>query len=549
MSNLKKLCLFSFCLSLLVFVFFSYSFTMAQIDPSYPTIVPVPINTEVYSGSQPYITGQTVVNTEVMVYFDDQFAGLAVNSDTSDSNVKAFYYSYSSQLRPGTHKVTLIARNKVSLVKSATLQVQDVVIPSLPAPTIFEPKNNAIVVSTQPRIQGATWNGTYVNIFVDGYFRYRSAFLVSDMGTVSFDYQLPSSLSYGWHTAYAYSENSNGDKSLISNVINFHIENRMVAPTLRSVSFSSGRLKINGVTPSETHVNIYIDNILAGNFQTYYSKSGVSGFSQSIKPKLNKGRHVVCLTAVDSRGKNSGCSNKLAFYVSAPTITKEAAVEVAESELNKLKSMDSDHDGLTDYDELYVYKINPKKADTDGDGYNDKTEIDNGYSPLIPTKKDPKYLDKLESMDSDHDGISDYLEIYKYKTNPNKADTDGDGYDDKTEIENGYNPLVPAYKDKKKAVSAAAIVAQIAKIEVKKIETKEAASTTAVAEKVDTKSTSTEEVGIVINKVNLNLVIFIIFIVGIVLWILWVNRELIKERAKQSREKSAKKEIQDDPEI
>ncbi len=46
-----------------------------------------------------------------------------------------------------------------------------------------------------------------------------------------------------------------------------------------------------------------------------------------------------------------------------------------------------------------------------------------------------------ESADSDGDGLSDYDEYHKYKTDPAKSDTDSDGYSDKVEIDGGYNPL------------------------------------------------------------------------------------------------------------
>lgn len=42
--------------------------------------------------------------------------------------------------------------------------------------------------------------------------------------------------------------------------------------------------------------------------------------------------------------------------------------------------------------------------------------------------------------DSDKDGVSDYDEINLYKTNPYTADTDGDGYTDGVEITKGFNP-------------------------------------------------------------------------------------------------------------
>ncbi|XOU94999.1 MAG: thrombospondin type 3 repeat-containing protein [Candidatus Kerfeldbacteria bacterium] len=43
-------------------------------------------------------------------------------------------------------------------------------------------------------------------------------------------------------------------------------------------------------------------------------------------------------------------------------------------------------------------------------------------------------------LDNDNDGLPYYLELV-YQTNDNKSDTDGDGYDDKIEIDSGNNPI------------------------------------------------------------------------------------------------------------
>lgn len=48
---------------------------------------------------------------------------------------------------------------------------------------------------------------------------------------------------------------------------------------------------------------------------------------------------------------------------------------------------DSDKDGVSDYDEVYLYKTNPFAADTDGDGYIDSAEITLGYNPLDSTQE------------------------------------------------------------------------------------------------------------------------------------------------------------------
>ncbi len=85
---------------------------------------------------------------------------------------------------------------------------------------------------------------------------------------------------------------------------------------------------------------------------------------------------------------------------------------------------DNDNDGLTkcEEDELGT---DPNNADSDGDGLNDGDEFKKyGTDPL--------------NTDSDGDGLSDYEEVITHKSNPNKTDTDGDGLNDGDEV-NKYN--------------------------------------------------------------------------------------------------------------
>lgn len=60
--------------------------------------------------------------------------------------------------------------------------------------------------------------------------------------------------------------------------------------------------------------------------------------------------------------------------------------------INIPDSLDSDEDGLSDYEELYVYETNPHDADTDGDGYDDKEEVGR-FKPENPTLWNPKVAD------------------------------------------------------------------------------------------------------------------------------------------------------------
>ncbi len=82
--------------------------------------------------------------------------------------------------------------------------------------------------------------------------------------------------------------------------------------------------------------------------------------------------------------------------------------------------VDSDSDDLADGREKFVYHTNPNLADTDGDGASDGDEVAHDLNPLN------------NPGDSDNDGLSDDLETV-LGTDPDAADTDldwaGDGYE------------------------------------------------------------------------------------------------------------------------
>ncbi|OGG86588.1 hypothetical protein A3B87_02055 [Candidatus Kuenenbacteria bacterium RIFCSPHIGHO2_02_FULL_39_13] len=59
-----------------------------------------------------------------------------------------------------------------------------------------------------------------------------------------------------------------------------------------------------------------------------------------------------------------------------------------EPSIAELQSSDTDNDGLSDFDELYIYSTSPYLTDSDSDGYDDKTEIDGGFDPNCPKGQD-----------------------------------------------------------------------------------------------------------------------------------------------------------------
>ena len=77
-------------------------------------------------------------------------------------------------------------------------------------------------------------------------------------------------------------------------------------------------------------------------------------------------------------------------------------------EVRLLKERDTDGDGITDYDELYVFKTSPYLTDTDSDGFDDRVEIFSDHDPNCPRGTE---CGGLLSADSEADTSKDPSEL------------------------------------------------------------------------------------------------------------------------------------------
>lgn len=71
--------------------------------------------------------------------------------------------------------------------------------------------------------------------------------------------------------------------------------------------------------------------------------------------------------------------------------------------------------------------ISQTAKDSDDDGLTDQEEANLGTNP--------------NEVDTDRDGLFDFEEVKVYGTDPLNADTDGDGFLDGQEVKSGHNPL------------------------------------------------------------------------------------------------------------
>jgi Bacterial TSP3 repeat len=144
---------------------------------------------------------------------------------------------------------------------------------------------------------------------------------------------------------------------------------------------------------------------------------------------------------------------------------------------------DSDADGLTDLDETRIYKTDIHLSDTDTDGLSDGLEINQYWTlPLVSDTDADHFLDGVEvrlgtdptdasdyptdktagffdldgdginndeetalgtdpqRVDSDFDGLNDFVEIRRYFSSPILRDSDADGVWDGEEVTAGSDP-------------------------------------------------------------------------------------------------------------
>ncbi|NHJ49923.1 MAG: hypothetical protein FK733_19175 [Asgard group archaeon] len=118
-------------------------------------------------------------------------------------------------------------------------------------------------------------------------------------------------------------------------------------------------------------------------------------------------------------------------------------------------NLDSDGDGVTDYDEINTYLTDPYDVDSDDDGVSDGIEILSIFTDPLDSDTDndgltdgEEYTTGLDGVitnpsdaDTDDDNLSDGYELI-LGTDPTDTDSDSDGMDDNWEFHNSTNPLV-----------------------------------------------------------------------------------------------------------
>jgi hypothetical protein len=105
------------------------------------------------------------------------------------------------------------------------------------------------------------------------------------------------------------------------------------------------------------------------------------------KALLNKKDELANIALMDK--ELAGISDEVILSISEKFTDLQNRVDTFE-QIRREKSggqsaIDTDGDGISDYDELNLYKTDPNNPDTDGDGFMDGVEIIRGFNPLDDT--------------------------------------------------------------------------------------------------------------------------------------------------------------------
>jgi hypothetical protein len=225
----------------------------------------------------------------------------------------------------------------LGLIFAATLLVPQAVDAqsdtSLIAPTILSPQAAEFVTERQPVFTGVTYNDTLVDVYIDGVLSGRAKVKNSPSGVASWAYRPAADLALGNHVVFTLAKSqAEVLQSLESINVAFRLEEPFPTPTLLTPLVDSRttytRPYVNGVSVSESIVDVYIDGSLTSTIQVASDPSGTANFEYRV-PELAPGWHSVKVQAKDSRGKLSNFTDSQVFEVRTTAAEKQSTAPKA----------------------------------------------------------------------------------------------------------------------------------------------------------------------------------------------------------------------------
>lgn len=395
----------------------------------------------------------------------------------------------------------------------------------------------------RPLVTGLTLANTEVLIYIDGIFHSNAWINQADTGTDNFYFQPPELLAEGRHTIMAKARDRTSlAMSAPSSEWEFFITPlpapSLIAPHEATVT---GQVKpfITGLTLSGTKVHVFIDNKLNGGTDIMNHESGTANFAYRPFLNLAVGEHTAWAIAEDVSGRKSRISNKLRFRVEEPMPAPIIYEPVVNSRTNVAQPFIT---GLAKNDTAVRVFIDHKLNGHFSVVNHESGTANFAYQPFLELTPGPHlvYTTALDSRGKE----SAWSNIVYFTVNrlaePAISAEAAEETSIRPEPEIIPEPVIePIPEETEKTIEPSPEEVDI--------------SDEAVSEEIQDIISPTEEqgedTGLIDegkesqSKLQLNLIIFLLFLAAVIAWIFWVNRELIKERREQGKEKDKKDKI------
>jgi hypothetical protein len=206
-----------------------------------------------------------------------------------------------------------------------------------------------------------------------------------------------------------YAESQSGENTVTSNTISFSIQNAPVRVPEQSITSESERVLLrisdelgtadqavsdnDDVGPADFNTEDRARALLAANSQTLdelfqrYAVAEQSGdpalIHEAKKAIQNYKERLLLLALNDERNRLFAKELEVSLETELnDLIQKVQTFEAIRKERTETDStIDTDGDGISDFDEITLYKTDPNQADSDNDGFTDGAEIIKGFNP------------------------------------------------------------------------------------------------------------------------------------------------------------------------
>ncbi|MCA9356958.1 hypothetical protein H6784_00600 [Candidatus Nomurabacteria bacterium] len=114
-------------------------------------------------------------------------------------------------------------------------------------------------------------------------------------------------------------------------------------------------------------------------------QSGDESLIRSAKEGLQEERERMITLSIrdeDTRNFSDSINEKLKDIIGNLQSRVDTFEQLRRDRSGGETAIDTDQDGISDFDEINLYRTDPKEADTDNDGFTDGIEIIKGYNPL-----------------------------------------------------------------------------------------------------------------------------------------------------------------------